>query len=161
MKKILLIVFLATVVYVGYGRNSASSPAAMAPAATSPAITSSDQASGTGRSSSSNAIESAFNEQKSGVQVQGEGVVSKILADDNDGSRHQRFILSLPSGQTLLIAHNIDVAPRIAALKPGDSIAFNGVYEWNAKGGVVHWTHHDPGGRHPTGWLRHGGQTYQ
>ncbi|MDH3867394.1 MAG: DUF3465 domain-containing protein, partial [Desulfobulbaceae bacterium] len=47
------------------------------------------------------------------VQVKGEGLVDKLLSDDNEGSRHQRFILKLASGQTLLLAHNIDLAPRI------------------------------------------------
>lgn len=107
------------------------------------------------------AIRSAFNERRSGVQVAGKGVVSKLLPDDNDGSRHQRFILTLSSGQTLLVAHNIDLAPRIALLREGDPVAFNGVYEWNAQGGVVHWTHLDPDGRHEAGWLKHAGQTYQ
>jgi len=84
-----------------------------------------------------------------------------ILPDDNDGSRHQRFILQLNSGQTLLIAHNIDIAPRIPVLRQGDEVAFRGQYEWNPEGGVIHWTHHDPGGQHPGGWLKHEGQTYQ
>ena len=106
-------------------------------------------------------LRAAFTTQKSGWQVTGEGTVTKVLADDNESSRHQRFILTLPSGQTLLVAHNIDLAPRVAALKPGDSVAFNGVYEWNAKGGLVHWTHRDPSGRHQAGWLKHAGQTYQ
>jgi len=107
------------------------------------------------------AIASAFRDQRSGVPVTGEGVVARILPDDNDGHRHQRFILNLPSGQTLLIAHNIDIAPRLASLKPGDSVAFKGVYEWNAKGGTVHWTHRDPNGHRPGGWLQHGGQIVQ
>lgn len=103
----------------------------------------------------------AIRDQKSGSQVTGEGVVSKVLPDDNDGSRHQRFLVTLPSGQTLLFAHNIDLAPRIPALRAGDPIAFRGVYEWNPKGGVIHWTHRDPGGRHEPGWIKHAGQTYQ
>ncbi len=107
------------------------------------------------------AIARAFQERTSGIQVSGKGVVTKILADDDDGSRHQRFIIELPSGQTLLVAHNIDLAPRIAALREGDVVEFNGVYEWNAKGGVIHWTHHDPQGRHEAGWLRHHGRIYQ
>lgn len=102
-----------------------------------------------------------FTEQTSGRRASGEGTVTKLLADDDQGSRHQRFILQLPSGQTLLVAHNIDLAPRVAALKPGDSVAFSGVYEWNAKGGVIHWTHRDPSGRYQAGWLKHAGQTYQ
>jgi hypothetical protein len=107
------------------------------------------------------ALASAFREQKSGVQVTGAGVVAKILSDDNDGDRHQRFILSLASGQSVLVAHNIDVAPRLTTLEKGDSVAFNGVYEWNAKGGLIHWTHRDPSGQHQAGWLRHNGETYQ
>jgi len=106
-------------------------------------------------------IASAFNNQTSGLQVSGEGVVSRLLPDDNDGSAHQRFILTLASGQTLLISHNIDLAPRVASLGVGDTVAFHGEYEWNSKGGVIHWTHHDPRGEHPAGWLKHGGRTYQ
>lgn len=109
----------------------------------------------------SDKLGNAFTEQKSGSQVTGEGTVKTLLADDNEGSRHQRFILTLASGQTLLVAHNIDLAPRIPSLKSGDVVAFSGVYEWNAKGGVVHWTHRDPSGRHEAGWLRHAGKTYQ
>jgi hypothetical protein len=110
---------------------------------------------------SSDAIASAFKEQKSGVAVAGEGVVSKTLPDDNDGHRHQRFLLRLASGQTVLVAHNIDIAPRLAPLAAGDLVLFKGIYEWNAKGGTIHWTHRDPGGRHAAGWLKSGSQTVQ
>jgi hypothetical protein len=103
----------------------------------------------------------AFKTRTSNVQVEGEGVVTRILADDLDGSRHQRFIVRLASGQTLLIAHNIDIAPRVARLQEGDSVRFNGEYVWNPEGGVIHWTHHDPEGRHAAGWLKHRGRTYQ
>jgi hypothetical protein len=107
------------------------------------------------------AIAAAFENRQSGIQVAGAGIVVRILADDNDGGRHQRFLLELDSGQTLLIAHNIDLAPRIGALREGDSVSFNGVYEWNDRGGVIHWTHHDPQGQHAPGWLRHNGRTYE
>jgi len=103
----------------------------------------------------------AFEERKSNIQAEGKGIVIRILPDDNDGSRHQRFILKLDSSQTLLIAHNIDLAPRISTLKEGDAVSFFGVYEWNSKGGAVHWTHHDPDGRHVNGWLLHNDKTYQ
>lgn len=106
-------------------------------------------------------LASAYEEQRSGVQVTGSGVVTRILPDDADGGRHQRFILELDSGQTLLVAHNIDIAPRIPGLAVGNEVEFYGVYEWNTEGGVIHWTHHDPEGIHEAGWLEHDGVVYQ
>ncbi|WP_241856146.1 DUF3465 domain-containing protein [Sulfurimonas lithotrophica] len=91
----------------------------------------------------------------------GSGTVIRLLSDDNKGSRHQRFIIKEPSGRTLLIAHNIDLAPKIHSLQKGDLIDFCGEYENNAKGGVVHWTHHDPQKRHSDGWLEYNGKRYQ
>jgi hypothetical protein len=112
-------------------------------------------------SESDRILRRAFEQRTSNLQVEGRGVVKRILSDDNEGSRHQRFILELSSGQTLLISHNIDIAPRIPRLRTGDRVAFRGEYEWNPQGGVIHWTHHDPGGRHSGGWLKHKGKTYQ
>ena len=111
--------------------------------------------------SSDNTLQTAFNNRQSNLQVQGQGVVTRILSDDLEGSRHQRFILKLSTGQTLLIAHNIDLVSRIAGLRTGDTVEFYGEYEWNSKGGVIHWTHHDPNNRHIGGWLKHGGIIYQ
>jgi hypothetical protein len=113
------------------------------------------------RSNSDEVFARAFEERTSNVQVEGQGIVRRVLADDNDGSRHQRFIVALASGQTLLISHNIDLAPRVAGLSEGDEVSFSGEYEWNAKGGVIHWTHRDPGQRHPAGWIKHKGKLYQ
>ena len=106
-------------------------------------------------------ISSAFSNRESNLQVAGQGIVTKLLPDDTSGSRHQRFILELSSGQTLLVAHNIDIAPRIDSLRVGDAVQFFGEYEWNPKGGVLHWTHRDTRGTHVAGWLRHKGRTYQ
>lgn len=117
--------------------------------------------SGASRDSSDDPIGRAFASGTSNIQVEGEGTVSRVLPDDLDGSRHQRFIVELASGQTVLIAHNIDIAPRIAGLEEGDSVSFGGEYVWNAKGGVIHWTHHDPQGKHAGGWVLHNGKTYK
>ena len=106
-------------------------------------------------------IQEAFENHLSDLQVTGAGEVTHLLSDDNVGSRHQRFILKTSSGQTLLVAHNIDLAPKISSLRKGDRVEFSGEYEWNSKGGVIHWTHHDPQGTHTAGWLEHNGRKYQ
>jgi hypothetical protein len=143
MKKVLLAAGIIAAIYVAWGRSDGSrgvpSPSARG-----------DQA-----------VADAFRERRSGVPVTGEGVVTAVLPDDRDGDRHQRFIVRLASGQSLLVAHNIDLAPRLPSLTPGDSVAFSGVYEWNARGGLVHWTHRDPSGRHRAGWLRRDGETFR
>jgi hypothetical protein len=149
MKKLLL---LAAVIAVALYLNR--QPDGVPPQVEAPAVERTE-------ARSSDALASAYAEQRSGVQVTGEGSVTRILGDDSLGDRHQRFILALDSGQSLLIAHNIDLAPRIDLLREGDRVSFNGEYEWNDKGGVVHWTHHDPQGQHEAGWLRHRGQIYQ
>ena len=140
MKKLLLAIVLATVAYAAYHRGE-------------PQTNSSVQ----GRTFGQTRLGTA----QDNTQVQGAGVVDRILPDDNDGSRHQRFILRLESGQTLLVAHNIDLAPRIANLATGDTVEFNGEYKSNEKGGVIHWTHKDPATQHVAGWLKHDGQVFQ
>ena len=111
--------------------------------------------------STNQSLQDAYTNHLSDIQVRGSGIVIKRLPDDNDGSRHQKFLLKSTSGQTLLIAHNIDLAAKITSLKKGDSVEFNGEYEWNTKGGVLHWTHRNPRGRHADGWLKHKGKIYQ
>jgi hypothetical protein len=106
------------------------------------------------------AIEGAIREKRSGVVVETAGTVVKLLPDDRVGSRHQRFLLELASGHTVLVAHNIDLAPKIP-LREGGRIRIRGQFEWNAKGGVLHWTHHDPNGRRPGGWIDWEGQRYR
>lgn len=106
-------------------------------------------------------ITSWQNDHLSNQQIYQEGKVVKILQDDNEGSRHQKFIVQLSNEQTLLISHNIDLAERIPSLKNGDTVVFYGEYEWNRKGGVVHWTHHDPQGKHVGGYLLHEGKKYE
>jgi hypothetical protein len=106
-------------------------------------------------------LASLFRKRQSGVVVNGVGIVEKILPDDREGSMHQRFILRLAPEQTLLVSHNIDLAPRVEPLRVGDEVRFRGQYEWNDRGGLVHWTHHDPAGDRPGGWLEHANKIYR
>lgn len=106
-------------------------------------------------------IMQAYQQQLSNIQVQSKGEVKAILADDNDGSRHQKMILKMENGLTVLVAHNIDLAPRVEGLRKGEIVEFYGEYEYSPKGGVIHWTHHDPQGKHVDGWLKYQGKSYQ
>jgi hypothetical protein len=63
--------------------------------------------------------------------------VFRLLSDDNEGDKHQRFILELNNGQTLLVAHNIDIAPRLNGIAVGDRVEFFGEYYYNERGSVL------------------------
>ncbi len=112
-------------------------------------------------SASDDELQKLFDEQKSDVAVSGKGTVLRLLSDDTDGDKHQRFIIELESGQTLMLVHNIDIAPRVEPLEVGDAVAFYGEYVWNDQGGLIHWTHHDPDGSHADGYIKANGKTFQ
>jgi hypothetical protein len=103
----------------------------------------------------------AFADQADGRLITVQGTVDRLLADDRDGSPHQRFVVRTSSGQTLMVAHNIDLAPRLDGLRQGDSVALYGEYVWNNHGGLMHWTHRDPSGRHAAGYIEWQGRRYQ
>jgi len=106
------------------------------------------------------AIEQAFQTRQSELWVEVDGVVVRLLGDDREGARHQRFIIELAGGHTVLVSHNIDLAPYVP-LALGDEVTVRGEYVWNERGGLLHWTHHDPTGQEPGGWVRLRGQTYR
>jgi hypothetical protein len=91
--------------------------------------------------------------------VESGGKIVKLLPDDTEGDRHQRLLVRISTSDTILIAHNIDIASRIDASE-GDSIRFKGEYIWTDRGGVVHWTHRDPRHRHPDGWVEVNGKRF-
>ncbi|MGB3210362.1 MAG: DUF3465 domain-containing protein [Desulforhopalus sp.] len=151
MKKLIVLLLLLLAAYFGYQQYIPSSSSIPRDAGTSPpsSITNDE------------AFANAFKYRTNNLQIEGSGTVLNLLPDDTKGSRHQRFIVKLNSGQTLLVAHNIDLAPRVDSLRQGDRVKFYGKYEWNGQGGVIHWTHLDPSGSHVAGWIHHNGKTYQ
>jgi hypothetical protein len=157
LKNMLLLLLVLAGGYFGLfnGETPPNSPLAASRSSTQPVKTPQASSSGLGL------IEKAYADRRSDQQVQVEGRVEKLLPDDRDGSRHQRFIVRLDSGLTLLVAHNIDLAPRVRDLTVDDRVELYGEYEWNERGGVIHWTHRDPRGSHPDGWIRHQGRLYQ
>ncbi len=105
------------------------------------------------------AVVRAIEQRLSDQMVETEARVTRLLPDDEHGSRHQRFLVDI-AGHSVLIAHNIDLAPRIP-LRKNDTVRVRGEFEWNEKGGVIHWTHRDPQNRHPHGWVEHQGRKFQ
>lgn len=101
-----------------------------------------------------------YGKRDSGEWIEDSGFARRLIRDDHDGSQHQRIILELSGGRTLLIAHNIDIAKRVP-LGIGDRIAFRGTYEWNELGGLVHWTHHDPHGVEDGGYINYRSKKYR
>ena len=101
-----------------------------------------------------------YGKAHSGTWIEGSGIVTRLISDDRDGARHQRFILDMRNGQTILVTHNIDLARRIP-LGLGDRIRFRGMYEWNEQGGLVHWTHRDPLGKEDGGFIRFRDRVYE
>ena len=143
MKKLAFIIVIAVLIY-GYAQEQGISLSNLV----------------TFSSGTDSTLQEAYRNHQSNIQIQGKGTVARVLPDDLEGSRHQKFILRLSTGQTLAVAHNIDLAPRVSGLKSGDTVEFFGEYEWNSKGGVIHWTHDDPNNIHIGGWLKHQGRTY-
>jgi hypothetical protein len=105
-------------------------------------------------------VSKRFHKRDTGTWIEIRGVVTRLLSNDNDGSRHQRFIIDIGNRETLLIAHNIDLAER-APVGLGDRVQVRGMYEWNDLGGLVHWTHDDPLGIEEGGYVRYRRQVYR
>jgi len=61
--------------------------------------------------------------------------------------------------QTVLIDNNVSIGRRVP-VAPGDAVIVHGEYVWNAQGGLVHFTHHDPAHTHEDGWIERTGTRY-
>ena len=105
-------------------------------------------------------LSSAIASRSSDVWVEFEAQVTKPLPDDDESPRHQRFLVRTEAGESVLVAHNIDVADRVP-VKAGQRVRLKGRFEWNDKGGVLHWTHRDATRGAPRGWIEADGRRYE
>ena len=106
------------------------------------------------------ALAKALKKRDTGSWIEVTGFVTRLLSNDNDGSRHQRFVIDIGNRLTLLIAHNIDLASPVP-VGIGDRVYVRGMYEWNDLGGLVHWTHDDPHGVEDGGYVRYRRQIFR
>jgi outer membrane receptor protein involved in Fe transport len=105
-------------------------------------------------------LRAAARAHASGVEVEAAGRVTRLLPGDTKGPRHQRFLVRIADSLTVLVIHNRDLAPAVP-VQPGDSVMLRGEYIWNERGGMIHWTHHDPARRHEAGWIDYRGRRYE
>ena len=107
------------------------------------------------------AVDRAYAQHLSSLEVTAEGAVTRLLSDDTGPSgTHQRFIVQLAgSTQTLLIDNNVDIGKRVP-VAAGDAVVVHGEYVWNDQGGLIHFTHHDPAHTHEDGWIELRGLRY-
>ena len=108
------------------------------------------------------AVERAYAEKRSTVEVTAQGAVTSVLTDDSGPSGvHQRFIIRLTgSTQTVLVDNNVTIGQRAPVLQ-GSNVSVHGEYVWNDQGGLIHFTHHDPARTHEGGWIELSGVRYQ
>ena len=102
----------------------------------------------------------AQNQHLKHVEVLVNAKVYKILKYDTRGLPHERFLIKLDNNTTILIAHDIKMAPCVP-LKDNMPVTIKGEYIWNSLGGVIHWTHHTDTPFHVGGYIIYNGIKYE
>jgi hypothetical protein len=108
------------------------------------------------------AVCAAYSAGRSHVEVVADGSVKRILGiQPGVVSPHEGFLMELGAGCRLVVRveANTDFTGPIA-LVPGERVVVKGEYEYYPLGGVIHWTHRDPRGRHEGGYIEARGRTY-
>jgi hypothetical protein len=109
------------------------------------------------------AVCSAYTAGRSHVEVIADGTVTRVLGvQPGRVSPHEGFLFRLGSGCSVIVRveANADFTGPIP-LAPGQHVLVKGEYEYYPLGGVIHWTHRDPRGRHEGGYITTGGRIYE
>jgi hypothetical protein len=105
----------------------------------------------------------AYAAQEQHLEVLASGSVVALLGERAGPSgEHEGFLMRLDGGCDILlrVEMNTDLAGPVP-LRPHEHIEVKGEYETDATGGVIHWTHRDPRGRHIAGYILAAGKSYQ
>jgi len=107
------------------------------------------------------AVYDAWRSQRSRVEVT--AVVRDLGLRRGPSGLHEGFLLHLDGaaghGLTVRVEDNVDITGPIA-LRLGDAVEVRGEYIYDSRGGLIHYTHHDPRARHPGGYVRVGNRTF-
>lgn len=94
----------------------------------------------------------------SAVEVTASGQVARLMGSYASRTGTHEGFLVRSGAFTLHVENNTTITGAIPLTK-GETISLQGQYECND--GVIHWTHHDPRGRHPGGFIEAGGKIYR
>jgi hypothetical protein len=96
------------------------------------------------------------------------GKVERVLGErQSQAGVHEGFILDYcppglyscaPAEEPFRVEDNVDITGPIP-LHANEYISLLGQYECDDN--VIHWTHHDPRGRHPSGYIKVNGKLYE
>jgi hypothetical protein len=97
------------------------------------------------------------------MQVRYSGIVTTppvFFSSRHSHRVHEQFDVRADDGSTFRVVDNVSIAPRVPA-HPGDRVSVQGdLVHARGQPPIVHWTHHDPGHRHPDGYVELGGHLY-
>ncbi|MEO6990055.1 MAG: DUF3465 domain-containing protein [Candidatus Baltobacteraceae bacterium] len=118
----------------------------------------------TSTDSGNGAVAAAWQAHRSHVEVTASGSVARVLGTRvGPSGAHEGFLLHLRGaegrGLTIRVEDNVDLTGPIP-LRAGDDVEVHGEYIFDPRGGLVHYTHRDPRGHHPSGYVRVGGRLY-
>jgi hypothetical protein len=119
---------------------------------------------GAGASAPNAEIYAAWQQHRSPVEVSANGTIVKVLGIRGGRSgRHEGFLVHLSGNEahdlTIRVEDNVDLTGPIP-LHAGDAVELRGEYIFDPRGGILHYTHRDPRGRHPSGYVRVNGRMY-
>jgi hypothetical protein len=104
----------------------------------------------------------AYAHGQSRVEVIADGNVVRLLGTHvGPSGPHEGFLLRLRRGcaLTVRVESSIDFTGPIP-LRAGDAVVVKGEYEYDAFGGVIHFTHRELYGRHAGGYVELHGTYY-
>jgi hypothetical protein len=100
--------------------------------------------------------------QGSNQEVITQGTVVNVLGERGGPyGEHEGFLLKLDGDCDLMLRVETNVSiTGFVPIRRGEKVIVKGEYEYDPMGGVLHWTHHDPAGRHVAGYVVSAGKTY-
>ena len=105
------------------------------------------------------ALEEAHRYRQTGIMAEVDGTVARILMDDKEDQRNQKFTIRLTNGQMVLVIHDQEAAGRVP-VSFGDTVLVRGEYVWTETGGTLRHTQRDYSAQRLHGWIDHKGERY-